>query len=464
MAPAELHYLGLLEAAALVQQREVSALELAEAQLARIDRLDGRLRSFALVTEELALEQARRADAEIARGEVRGPIHGAPIAVKDVADTQGIATSGGMSIHRQRLPARDSTVVRRLAEAGTSLLGKLVLTEGVYGEHREPFPNPINPWGADRWSGASSSGSGVATAAGLCFASLGSDTGGSIRLPSSMNGLTGIRPTWGRVSRAGIFELAATLDQVGPMARSAADAAAILSVIAGADPNDPTASLEPVPELLSELDGGAKGLRIGLDESYAFGGVDRQIVAAVSDAIEVWKSLGAEIIPIDFPDPTQMLDDWFGVCAVQTARAHAATYPARRAEYGGMLSEVIEQGLAMSGVDYQELLLRRADYRGRLEATLFQVDAIVIPVMGFITPTLEQIAVIDEEMILGLHKFTCPFPMAGVPTIVMPAGFSVEGLPLSVQLVGSRFDEATLCRLAHAFQGATDWHRRNPPL
>ena len=277
------------------------------------------------MTEELALEQARRADQEIARGEVRSPIHGAPIAVKDVADTEGVATSGGMAIHKDRLPTKDSTVVRRLAEAGTALLGKLVLTEGVYGEHREPFPNPINPWGADRWSGASSSGSGVATAAGLCFASLGSDTGGSIRLPSSMNGLTGIRPTWGRVSQAGIFELAATLDQVGPMARSAADAAAMLGVIAGADPDDPTASLEPVPDFLAEIDGGANGLRIGVDEGYAFGGVDPQIVEAVSEAIEVWRSLGAQIVSVDFPDPTQMLDDWFGVCAVQNgacARGH----------------------------------------------------------------------------------------------------------------------------------------------
>jgi len=463
-AASDVHYLELRDAAQLVQSRQISAVELTKSQLERIDRLDGRLGSFAFRTTELALKQARKADAEIERGEIRGPLHGVPIAVKDVADTKGIPTAAGMPIHKDRVPDSDATIVTRLAQAGSILLGKLVLTEGVYAEHREPFAAPTNPWSEDHWCGASSSGSGVSIAAGLCFGALGSDTGGSIRLPSSMNGVTGIRPTWGRVSRAGVFELAATLDQVGPMARSAADAAAILGVIAGADPADPTAATEHVPDYLTEIGKDIRGLRIGLDPSFAFTDVDEVIVAAVKGAIKVFEDLGAEVREINFPDPTEMLDDWFGVCAVQTALAHEETYPSRKDEYGPSLSEALDLGLGISGVEYQKLLLRRAAYRGRVEAAFADIDVMVIPVMGFTTPTLDQVAHIDEAMILGLHKFTCPFPMAGVPTITMPAGFAPGNLPVAVQLVGRHFDEATLVRAGHAFQGATDWHKRHPAL
>ena len=181
-------------------------------------------------------------------------------------------------------------------------------------------------------------------------------------------------------------------------------------------------------------------------------------------AIAVFEDLGAEVHEVEFLDPTEMLSDWFGVCAVQTARAHEETYPARKDEYGPALSEVIELGRSLSGVDYHRLLLRRADYRGRLEAMLADVDVMVIPAMGFITPTVDEVTRIDEEMILGLHKFTCPFPMAGVPTITMPAGFTSDNLPVAVQLVGPHFSEGTLVRAGHAFQSATDWHRRHPTL
>lgn len=235
------------------------------AQLDRIAALDGALGSYAQVMTEVAMAQADAAEAEVAAGRYRGPLHGVPIAVKDLCWTKGFPTAAGMAIHKDYRPADDATVVRRLTEAGAVLLGKLQLTEGAYSDHHPSVTPPKNPWNAEYWSGISSSGSGSATAAGLCYGSLGSDTGGSIRWPCAANGLTGLKPSWGRVSRYGVFALAPTLDHVGSMARSAADAGAILGAIAGSDPSDPTAVLDPVPDYLAVLGQSVCGLRIGVD-------------------------------------------------------------------------------------------------------------------------------------------------------------------------------------------------------
>src|SRR4029079_10565929 len=237
----DLHYLSIEELARRRGARQVSPVEVTETMLRRIERVDPALKSYALVTPELALAQARTAEQMIRKRQILSQLHGVPVAVKDLCWTEGIATAAGMPLHKDFVPAVDATVVRKLREAGAVLLGKLQLTEGAFADHHPDVPPPVNPWHRDHWSGASSSGSGVATAAGLCFGSLGSDTGGSIRFPAAANGVTGIKPTWGRVSRFGCFELAASLDHIGPMTRSAADAAAVLGVIAGADPNDPTA-------------------------------------------------------------------------------------------------------------------------------------------------------------------------------------------------------------------------------
>jgi amidase len=226
-----LHYLELTELSRRLHAREISPVEATTAQLPRIERLDGRLKSYAHMMAEAALVQARAAEAEIMRGEIRGPLHGVPIAVKDLCWTQGVPTAAGMTIYKDFRPTEDATVVRKLYAAGAIILGKLQLTEGAWAEHHPQIAAPVNPWNAAHWSGASSSGSGVATAAGLCYGSLGSDTGGSIRFPSAANGVTGLKPTWGRVSRYGVFELAATLDHIGPMARSAADCGAILALL-----------------------------------------------------------------------------------------------------------------------------------------------------------------------------------------------------------------------------------------
>ncbi|MGV9869111.1 amidase [Rhodococcus koreensis] len=463
MSGDDLHYKELLEVAELIDKGEVSPVELTRSLLDRIEAVDQELGSYSDVLADSALEQAAIAEREIAAGNRKGPLHGVPIALKDIFDKAGVPTVAGMPIRIGQAAAKDSTVVRKLDEAGAVLLGKLHLTEGVYAEYVEPFRPPRNPWDADRWAGASSSGNGVAVAAGLCFGSLGSDTGGSIRLPSASNGVTGIKPTWGRVSRAGVFELADTLDHIGPMCRSAADAAAVLAAVAGPDPQDPTASHAPLGVLVGVEPGRLDGLVLGIDERV-FGGIDAPTAAGVHAAVDTFVSLGARVEEVRMPDPTQAVDDWFGVCAAQTALAHRDTYPRHADRYGAALTELIDRGRAMSAVDHQRLLLRRAEFRGRIESLVHDVDALILPAMAFVAPLMERMIEMDDDTISGVHRFTCPFTMSGHPTITMPAGFSAEGLPTAVQLVTRNFEEQLLVRLGVSFQAVTDWHRRHPNL
>ena len=275
MVTDDLHYLELTELAARIKTGKISSPEATRAQLDRIAALDGELGSYVHVMPEAAMAQAETAQAEIAAGRYRGPLHGVPIALKDLFWTKGFPTAAGTAVHRHYRPDEDASVVRRLNEAGAVVLGKLQLTEGAYSDHHPSVTPPKNPWNADYWPGISSSGAAVATAAGLCYGALASDTGGSIRWPCAANGLTGLKPSWGRVSRYGVFELAATLDHVGTIARCAADAGALLGVVAGHDPKDPTAVLDAVPDYLAAARQDIQGLRIGCDATWNSDGVGR---------------------------------------------------------------------------------------------------------------------------------------------------------------------------------------------
>jgi amidase len=462
----DLHYLELTELAARIKAREVSPVTVTHSQLNRIATVDRALGSYALVIAEGAIEQAEAAQAEIAAGRYRGPLHGVPIAVKDLCWTEGVPTAGGMAIYKDYRPDEDATVVRRLKQAGAVLLGKLQLTEGAYSDHHPSVTPPKNPWNAEYWPGISSSGPGAATAAGLCYGSIASDTGGSIRWPSAANGLTGLKPSWGRVSRYGVFELAATLDHLGPMTRCAADAAAMLGAIAGSDPKDPTAVLDPVPNYLAVVGQGVRGLRIGVDAAWNGDGVDATAQAVLSEATEVFRTLGASIVDVRFPDVTQAIADWYLNCAVEAAVAHVASYPARKDEYGPILAMVIETGHALSSADYQKILLRRLALRGRVAALFGTVELLLTPVHPFAPLTLATMRTLGEqpELISKLQRYTCPFDMTGHPTITLPGGFAEAGLPIAFQLVAANLDETTLVRAGAAFQGATSWHRRHPSV
>jgi amidase len=466
MTQTELPYLELTELTRRIQAKQVSPVEATEAMLSRIAALDGQLKSYALVMAEEARAAARQAEVEIARGEIKGPLHGAPIAVKDLCWMTGVPTAAGMTIHRDFRPQDTATVVKRLQAAGAIILGKLQLTEGAYVDHHPQIPPPVNPWSAEHWSGASSSGSGVATAAGLCYGSLGSDTGGSIRFPCAAQGLTGVKPTWGRVSRYGVFELAATLDHIGPMTRSAADAAAMLAAIAGADPDDPTALQAPVPHYVAELDGRIAGLRLGIDEAWMGAATDAATQGVLQAALAVLKTLGVEVVPVRFPDTAAVIQDWFPLCGAEVAVAHKATYPARKGEYGPSLSALIELGHGLTGMGYQEIVLRRIDFRGRVAAMFEGIDLLLAPAQGFASPTLAKMATAGEDAALmqALLGYTCPFDMTGSPTITLPGGFTDAGTPIAFQLVGPHLSEALLCRAGHTFQGATNFHRQHPAL
>ena len=434
--------------------------------LGRIERVDPALKSYARVTPELALAQARVAEQMIGRRQILSQLHGVPVAVKDLCWTEGIATAAGMPLHRNFIPAEDATVVRKLREAGAILLGKLQLTEGAFADHHPDIVPPVNPWHRDHWSGASSSGSGVATAAGLCFGSLGSDTGGSIRFPAAANGNTGLKPTWGRVSRFGCYELAASLDHIGPMCRSATDAAIMLGAIAGSDPRDPTAVRDEVPDYLAADDGTLRGIRIGFDERYALDDVDAETRHAVESALATVRSLGAEIVTIRFPDVAEVVADWGPHCAVETAVAHASTFPSQRERYGPGLAGLLDAGRSLSGLAYQRILLRRRDFRGRVAAVLDDVDAMLVPAQPIAAPTVDRMATLGRvpAELAALTRFTAPFDMSGHPALTLPVAFTSKGLPLGVQFVGNQLGEPAILRVGRAFQRVTDWHRRHPKL
>jgi len=458
------HYNSLLDIAQRLHAKQISPVELTEYMLKRIATKDRRLKSFATVTEGLARKQAKKAEREIQGGRIRGPLHGVPIAVKDLCYTRGIPTAAGMTIHKEFKPKFNATVVRRFVDAGAVLLGKLQMTEGAFAEHHPDIVPPVNPWNRAHWTGVSSSGSGVATAAGLCFASLGSDTGGSIRFPSAANGVTGLKPTWGRVSRYGIFDLAPTLDHIGPMCRNAADTGAVLGVIAGVDTYDPTASLTPVPNYLAGLERGIDGLRFGFDPKYNSRGVDRDMVTTVRKTLTTLTAMGAELREVTFPKTDVVVEEWRAHCSIETAFAHRHTYPKQKEQYGPALASLIDLGLSLSAGDYQRILLNRYDFSGKVKTMFQDIDVLVVPAQGQASPTLEQrkLSRKSPEATASLLRFTAPFDLTGSPALTMPSGFTKTGLPIAIQFVGRHFEEDILIRAGHAYQRETDWHNQHP--
>jgi amidase len=461
----DIHYQPLTTVAELIRNRSISPVELTQAILARIERHDGTLKSYTTVTADLALSQAKAAEIDIGLGLYRGPMHGIPIAVKDLCFTKGIRTTGGMTMYADFRPDHDATVVTKLAQAGAILLGKLHMTEGATLEHHPELPEPVNPWKSDLWTGVSSSGSGVATASGLTYASIGSDTGGSIRFPSACNALTGIKPTWGLISRYGIFDMAATFDHLGPMARSAADAAAMLQTLAGWDANDTTSLPWPVPNYLAQLDGvyGARDMRIGLDPSFTEADTDPVTVGFIRDAIAVLTSLGARKVSVKFPSAEGILTHAMTLIMVEMAAAHAATYPARADKYGIWITRNMEVGRNANPIALGEGILERQKFRGAIVKMFEDVDAFIMPVFWKGAPTWAEMREIAAGDFNIIGKFSTPFNAAGIPTVTLPCGYSDDGRPVAFQLAGQHGSEQTLLRIAHAYQQVTDWHTRRPP-
>jgi aspartyl-tRNA(Asn)/glutamyl-tRNA(Gln) amidotransferase subunit A len=405
-------------------------------------------------------------------GDDLGPLHGVPVALKDLYCTKGVRTTGGSKILGDWVPEEDASVVARLADAGAVVLGKLNMHEFAYGpEGVNPhYGTPWNPWvpTAHRISGGSSSGSGVAVAAGLCPGALGSDTGGSIRIPASLCGITGLKPTYGRVSRAGVLPLAWSLDHVGPMCRSAADCALMLGAIAGYDPRDPTTSVLPVPDYMGALTGSVKGLRVGLLGASFTDAASAEVQAAVEQAVKTLEGLGASARKVILDTINLAAGASTAVAAVEAYAYHEPWIKKRAQDYGADVRERLRVGAFISGAEYVNGQRARALIRDEVDRTLADLDVLIAPTTPMTATAVEASTVefggARHPVRTSLLRFTRPFNCTGHPAASMPAGFTAEGLPIGVQIIGRPFDEATVLRVADAYQRVTDWHTRRPPV
>ena len=456
-----LHYASLTDLCQRMKSGELSAAQVTENALERIEALDEKLPSFVKVLPDQARASAAQLDQDRIDGKPLGALHGVPIALKDLLNTRGIATASGTRVMRDYVPDQDASVVTRLKEAGAVIIGKTQLTEGAFGAHHPDVDPPKNPWNAAYWPGVSSSGSGVAVAAGLACGAIGTDTGGSIRFPSGSCGLVGIKPTYGRVSRAGVFPLAESLDHIGPMTRNVGDAARMLQVLAGHDPRDPTTLPDPVPNYATAIAHDVRGLTIGVDWELVSTGVEAAVLQTLRDALDAFVELGAEVVEVSVPASYDVLVQGWGItCAVECARAHQTYYPARKSEYGELLAGLIELGINARQSDYDALERIRSQFRAEFDAVLERIDLFIVPCMPVPTPTVEEmnVAVASPDGRANLITFTAPFDYSGHPTITLPAGLGDTGLPTSFQLVGPTLGEPALIHAGSAYERAHGFH------
>jgi aspartyl-tRNA(Asn)/glutamyl-tRNA(Gln) amidotransferase subunit A len=441
--------------------RELSPVEVTRTLLDRIAQLDAGLHAFVTLTAERALAEARAAEEALRRGDTR-PLLGIPVAHKDIYCTQGIRTTGGSALLADWIPADDATCVRRWQEAGTVLLGKLITHEFAFGlqmpGHR--FRPARNPWNRDHIPGGSSSGSGAALAAGLVTGATGSDTGGSIRGPAAFCGIVGLKPTYGRVSRAGVLTLSWTLDHTGPMARTVEDCAYLLQALAGHDPADPASSRAPVDDYLAPLGGDIRGLRIGVPRTYFFDGVDAEVASAFEAALTTLRGLGAEVRDVTIPSlhttPAFLL-----ILMAEAFAYHERDLREHPELYGDVLRERILAGALVTAAEYTQAQRLRAQLCGEVAEVLRHVDVLATPTAT--TPATSFARAQDPEF--GFPRSNMPpFNLTGLPTLALPCGFAASGLPLSMQLAGRPFEEGTVLRVGHAYEQATPWHTRRPPL
>jgi aspartyl-tRNA(Asn)/glutamyl-tRNA(Gln) amidotransferase subunit A len=454
-----------------IQAGRLSPVEVTQACLARIERLDGRLRTFITLDAEGALRTARALEAELAAGHSRGPLHGVPLAYKDLCALAGLPTSCGTKTPDYFIAEHECSAAGRLARAGAITLGKLNMTElalGPFGDNAH-HGDVQNPWRAGYAAGGSSSGSGAAVAAGFVLGALGTDTGGSIRLPAACCGIVGLKPTYGRVSRAGVMPLSWSLDHVGPMTRTVRDAALLLSVIAGHDPRDATSSRRPVPDYGAELDRGLAGLRVGVPESYYWDGLEREMEAGVREAVRAFVGLGATVEPLSLPDPQVMVAACNVIARCESAAVHSRLLKERPHELQPAVRARLEVGLSISAYDYLQALRLRARLAREFIGEIFtKVDVLVAPVIPEPAPALDAVKEGSVDEVVGrmgrFSRLTRPFNGLGLPALSVPCGFSQDGRPLGLQIVGRPFDEATVLRLGHAYEQASVWHTRRPPL
>jgi aspartyl-tRNA(Asn)/glutamyl-tRNA(Gln) amidotransferase subunit A len=461
--------MSLAAVAKAIAAKEFSAHEVTRSCLHRIAQWQPKLNAFMSVEAESALKAADEADAALAKGQNRGPLHGVPLAHKDMYYDAGHVVTCGSLIRRDFVASSTSTALQRLKDAGSIRLGSLGMAEFAYGPtgHNYHYGAVHNPWKSGYVTGGSSSGSGSAVGARLTFAALGSDTGGSVRMPAHFCGVTGLKTTYGRVSRAGAMPLSQSLDTVGPLARTVEDCALLLGLMAGADPEDPTASTLPVPDYIAASSASIKGLKIGVPASFYVDDLDPDVAKALEDTITVLKREGADVVKVELPDQHQLSAACQLVLAVEAAAFHKRWLIERPQDYGPQVLMRLQNGLAIPGVLYLEAMRWRGPALAAHIAATSDVDAVLAPVAPVAAPTIAESDVGNapdaEAVIQRLTRFTRPINYLGLPSLSIPSGFNAKGLPIGMQLVGRSFDEATLIAIGAAFQRATDFHDKVPP-
>ncbi|MBI2187490.1 MAG: amidase [Acidobacteria bacterium] len=461
----DLAWLTLSEAGALLRDRKVSAVELTRACLARIERLNPRLNAFITITAEQALRAAKTADTEIAQQKWRGALHGIPIALKDLIDTAGVKTTAASAIFADRVPRSDAEVVVRLKNAGAVLLGKLNMHEFAYGDSsaQSHFGPVRNPWSVERVTGGSSGGSAAAVAVGLCYAALGSDTGGSIRQPAAYCGIVGFKPTYGLVSTRGVVPLSWSLDHVGPMCRTVMDAALTLQPIAGYDALDTNSLAATPPDYAAAVRTRTQGLRLGIPRAVFYENLDPEIEAAVTEALRVLRGLSASVQDVQLPQYKTL-----PIVAAEAYTYHAPYFTKTPDRYQPMTRRRLEAGSRVTASAYIEGR-RELDRLRRAVLAVFQtVDLLVTPTTPILPVTVED-AVKDPGTpppggVAPSLRNTQPFDVYGLPCVSLPCGFSKGGLPIGLSISGPPLGEGSVLALAHAYEQATEWHRRRPML
>ncbi len=468
---AQLLNLSLSEAADKVRSREVSPVDLVRASLARIRATDGVLRSYISVFEEQALQVAKAAEIMANAGHDLGPLHGVPIALKDNVAVRGSRTTAGSKVLADWLPDADATITQRLRRAGAIFIGKTNMHEFAWGgTSANPHYGAVrNPWNTERFPAGSSGGSGVAVAARSCYGAVGTDTGGSIRLPSAINGVVGIRPTYGRVSNHGIIPLAWSMDTAGPMTRTVQDCALMFGVMAGHDSKDPASAARPCPDYSAQLGDGVRGLRIGVVPGYFFHHLQPPVHAAVRAALTTFEGLGARVVGVDIENIHGNISAQLTIESAEPSTYHQRWLRERPQDYGEDVRTLLEVGELLLATHYLQAQRYRSLLRNEFLAAFRKVDVFVCPTLPFTATKLGATTVViengvEEDMLSAIMQFTGVPSLTGLPSLNVPCGFDADGMPIGMQLIGRPFDEATLFRMGHAFQSATQFHLRAPKL
>ena len=454
----------------LYRSGAASPVEVVRETLRRIERLDPGINSFVTVTAGPAMEQARRAEKEIGAGRWRGPLHGVPYAAKDILDTRGIRTTIGSKSMAGNVPGQDAAVIERLGRAGAVLIGKAGLHEWAYGitSTNQHFGPVGNPWNRNRIPGGSSGGSAAAVAAGLCPFSIGSDTGGSIRIPAALCGIAGLKPTFGRISREGAFPLGHTLDTLGPFGTSVRDTALSYAAMAGHDPRDPVSSDEPVssPELGADLR--LDGTSIGIPDRFFFDGLVEEVETAVRGALRVLEDLGAEVKQVAMPDFEHANSLHRLILLAEATSVHRARLEERRQDFGDDVRALLDQGRFVLATDYLDAQRARRGFCEAFDAVFETVDALVAPSIPIPTARIGELTISvggePENVRLATTRNIRAINLTGLPVLAVPCGFHGDGMPIGLQIVGPKYREDRILRIGHAYEQATGWHAELPPM